>query len=165
MSTDKCPNCGAALEICFVRLDGGTQAPVMLKCHIVRGSGTITHSLLCQESADRQKVENELYETLHRIKERGEEIERLRGEKCAAQGEAERERLARIKMHDEMERQACLATELRTELAETRRKLEEWHKIAGDLAAALGETNKADPIPGADEALAMFKQAEKGGWV
>lgn len=57
VSIDKCPHCGGAVEICFARLDGGTQAPVILKCHSVKGSGTITHSILCQESAARKKAE------------------------------------------------------------------------------------------------------------
>lgn len=48
---------------------------------------------------------------------------------------------------------------------DTRKKLKEWVMLAATLAAALGETNKTDPIPGADEALERFNQAVKGGGV
>lgn len=178
MSADKCPNCG------HPRLDA-TEGDGFL-C----GSHGEWKTPECIERAARKKAEKALAhmtfqadkdharwkleaddlakeryahaETRRKLDRAEEEIERLHGEKCAALYEAERERQAKLKMREEMERQAELATLGRMDADQARRELQQWREIAGELAAALGETNKADPIPGADESLERFKQAEKG---
>lgn len=85
----------------------------------------VVMTALGEARSELSRVTEERDKALRRIKERGDEIERLRGEKCAAQGEAERERQARLKMHDEMERQAQLATEARMDRDAALRRVRE----------------------------------------
>lgn len=179
MSTpDKCPHCGEAVETCFVRLDGGTQAPVMLKCHSVKGSGTITHSILCQESAARQKAEAERDEAKRDVEFYKTCLESLQSNESALdKASAICDAHAPQSWGDDDKGEFCTAIQEAIAQAfherdETRRKLEEVIAIARPAVAAWDRMLVA--FDGADDSArrnhadameSLSQWLEKGGAV